>query len=145
VRKRTFAARRTRAPAYWPIADGGLALEVLLIHPGGPYWRNKDDGFWSIPKGEIGTSEDAEQAARREFTEELRPAAKIGTLQALGKIRQRGGKRVIAFCEEGDSTQPRCLAISLRWNGRPRAANSRPSRRWIAPSRSTWRPHGPRF
>jgi len=80
----------------------GHSLEVLLVHPGGPYWRNKDDGAWSIPKGEIGTSEDPEQTARREFTEELGPAASIGSLQALGEIRQRGGKRVIAFCGEAD-------------------------------------------
>ena len=66
------------------------------------HWRNKDDGAWSIPKGEIGTSEDPEQTARREFTEELGPAASIGHLQALGAIRQRGGKRVIAFCGETD-------------------------------------------
>src|ERR1700691_3791055 len=70
---------------------GKGGLEVLLVHPGGPYWRNKDDGAWSIPKGEIGTSEDAEQAARREFVEELGPTASIGTLQTLGEIRQRGG------------------------------------------------------
>jgi predicted NUDIX family NTP pyrophosphohydrolase len=77
-------------------------LEVLLVHPGGPYWRNKDLGAWSIPKGEIGPSEDPEQAARREFSEELGPSAKIGLLQALGEVRQRGGKRVIAFCAEAD-------------------------------------------
>ena len=77
-------------------------LEVLLVHPGGPYWRNKDLGAWSIPKGEIEASEDPEQAARREFAEELGPAASIGALQALGEIRQRGGKRVIAFCAEAD-------------------------------------------
>jgi predicted NUDIX family NTP pyrophosphohydrolase len=55
-----------------------------------------------IPKGEIGASEDPEQTARREFAEELGPRASIGPLQALGEIRQRGGKRVIAFCGEGD-------------------------------------------
>jgi predicted NUDIX family NTP pyrophosphohydrolase len=77
-------------------------LEVLLVHPGGPYWRNKDAGAWSIPKGEIEPSEDPEQAARREFSEELGPSASIGRLQALGEIRQRGGKRVIAFCAEAD-------------------------------------------
>jgi len=81
---------------------GRHGIEVLLVHPGGPYWRNKDDGAWSIPKGEIGMPEDAEQAARREFAEELGPAASIGRLQALGEIRQRGGKRVIAFCGEAD-------------------------------------------
>jgi predicted NUDIX family NTP pyrophosphohydrolase len=81
---------------------GSNGLEVLLVHPGGPYWRNKDLGAWSIPKGEIGASEDPEHAARREFSEELGPAASIGALQALGEIRQRGGKRVIAFCAEAD-------------------------------------------
>src|SRR3954468_15129948 len=69
-------------------------LEVLLVHPGGPFWRNKDDGAWSIPKGELGASEDPEQAARREFAEELGAAAAIGSLRPLGEIRQRGGKRV---------------------------------------------------
>jgi predicted NUDIX family NTP pyrophosphohydrolase len=76
-------------------------LEVLLVFPGGPFWRNKDDGAWSIPKGEIGPAEDPEHAARREFAEELGPAAFVGQLQALGEIRQRGGKRVIAFGGEG--------------------------------------------
>ncbi len=52
-------------------------LEVLLVHPGGPFWRNKDDGAWSIPKGEIDQSEDPELAARREFGEELGPAASM--------------------------------------------------------------------
>ncbi|WP_426440399.1 NUDIX domain-containing protein [Bradyrhizobium genosp. P] len=45
-------------------------LEVLLVHPGGPFWRKKGDGVWSIPKGEIDATEDPEQAARREFAEE---------------------------------------------------------------------------
>jgi predicted NUDIX family NTP pyrophosphohydrolase len=47
------------------------SLEVLLVHPGGPFWRNKDNGAWSIPKGEIDADEDPEDVARREFTEEL--------------------------------------------------------------------------
>src|SRR3954453_13717195 len=79
--------------------DGGL--EVLLVHPGGPFWRKKDAGAWSIPKGEIDAAEDPEQVARREFAEELGPNASIGPLQPLGEIRQRGGKRVIAFAGEG--------------------------------------------
>ena len=80
----------------------GPGLEVLLVHPGGPFWRHKDEGAWSIPKGEIDHAEDPETAARREFAEELGPAASIGPLRPLGEIRQRGGKRVIAFCGEGD-------------------------------------------
>jgi predicted NUDIX family NTP pyrophosphohydrolase len=79
----------------------GADLEVLLVHPGGPYWRKKDEGSWSIPKGEIADGEDVEVAARREFMEET-GAAISGLLDPLGEIRQRGGKRVIAFAVEGD-------------------------------------------
>jgi predicted NUDIX family NTP pyrophosphohydrolase len=81
---------------------GDALLEVLLVHPGGPYWRNKDDGAWSIPKGEMDVTDDPEQTARREFAEELGPAASIGPLTAVGDVRQRGGKRVIAFVGEGE-------------------------------------------
>jgi predicted NUDIX family NTP pyrophosphohydrolase len=75
-------------------------LEVLLAHPGGPFWSKKDDGAWSIPKGEMNATDDPERAARREFAEELGPDASIGSLQPLGEVRQRGGKRVIAFAGE---------------------------------------------
>jgi predicted NUDIX family NTP pyrophosphohydrolase len=85
---------------------------------GGTYWRKKDRGAWSIPKGEIDMSGDTEQAARREFAEELGPAALIGPLRVLGEIRQRGGKRVIAFCEKQISTQHRRSAIPSRSSGR---------------------------
>ncbi len=78
---------------------GGLS--VLLVHPGGPYWRNRDIGAWSIPKGELNDGEDAETAARREFKEELGTKA-IGPLHPLGDIRQRSGKIVRAFALEGD-------------------------------------------
>jgi predicted NUDIX family NTP pyrophosphohydrolase len=76
-------------------------LRVLLVHPGGPFWRNKDLGAWSIPKGEYGSDEEPEAAARREFAEELGVPAE-GALHPLGEIRQRGGKRVKAFALEGD-------------------------------------------
>src|SRR4029453_9860384 len=79
----------------------GGKLEVLLVHPGGPYWRKKDEGSWSIPKGEIADGEDVEVAARREFMEETGTALS-GSLDPLGEIRQRGGKLVIAFAVEGD-------------------------------------------
>jgi predicted NUDIX family NTP pyrophosphohydrolase len=79
----------------------GHSLEVLLVHPGGPYWRNKDDGAWSIPKGEINAGENPQDVARREFAEEL-GSAPPGPLRPLGEIRQRGGKRVQAFAAEGD-------------------------------------------
>jgi predicted NUDIX family NTP pyrophosphohydrolase len=79
----------------------GSQLEVLLVHPGGPYWRHKDEGAWSIPKGEMDADEDAQDAARREFTEET-GIALPGPLEPLGEIRQRGGKRVLAFAVAGD-------------------------------------------
>jgi len=74
-------------------------VEVLLVHPGGPFWRNKDLGAWSIPKGEYADEEDAEIAARREFAEELglEPSMR---LTALGQVKQRGGKLVTAFAAE---------------------------------------------
>lgn len=74
---------------------------MLLVHFGGPFWRNKDVGAWSMPKGLIEAGETPEQAARREFEEELgsRPE---GMLRHLCRIRQRGGKWVEAFAMEGD-------------------------------------------
>jgi predicted NUDIX family NTP pyrophosphohydrolase len=76
-------------------------LEVLLVHPGGPFWRNKDLGAWSIPKGEYGPGEEAETAARREFHEEL-GIEMTQTLLPLGDVRQKGGKVVTAFAVEAD-------------------------------------------
>jgi predicted NUDIX family NTP pyrophosphohydrolase len=79
----------------------GRRIEVLLVHPGGPFWRNKDLGAWSIPKGEYGLDEAAERVARREFQEELGIALAV-PLSPLGDIRQRGGKVVTAFAAECD-------------------------------------------
>src|SRR3954470_5515017 len=79
----------------------GGQLQVLLVHPGGPFWRNKDAGAWTIPKGEVAEGEDLLATARREFEEELgvRPA---GTFVPLTPVRQKGGKQVHAWCFEGD-------------------------------------------
>ena len=76
-------------------------IEVLLVHPGGPFWRNKDLGAWSIPKGEYADGEDAIIAARREFAEELGLELSMPLL-ALGQVKQRGGKIVTAFAAEFD-------------------------------------------
>ncbi|MDX1384531.1 MAG: NUDIX domain-containing protein [Thermoanaerobaculia bacterium] len=80
----------------------GGALEVLLVHPGGPYFRNKDHGSWSLPKGLIGDGEDALAAARRELTEETGATAPEGPVLELGEVVQKGGKRVTGFAIEGD-------------------------------------------
>jgi predicted NUDIX family NTP pyrophosphohydrolase len=79
--------------------------EVLLVHPGGPYWAKKDLGAWTIPKGEIGEGEAAHCCALRELREELGPAVPAfadADLIGLGSIRQKGGKVVHAWAAEGD-------------------------------------------
>ena len=77
------------------------AVEVLLVHPGGPFWAKKDDGYWSIPKGEYSPEEDPLEAAKREFEEETGFRAE-GGLRELPEIRQKGGKTVKAWALEGD-------------------------------------------
>ena len=76
-------------------------LQVFLVHPGGPIWRNKDNGAWSIPKGEFQDNEDALAAAIREMEEETGFQAKGNFIQ-LTAIVQKGGKRVLAWAVEGD-------------------------------------------
>ncbi len=76
-------------------------LEVLLVHPGGPFWAKKDDGAWSIPKGLFADGEDPRDAALREFAEET-GCTPHGTPVALGVFRQPSGKRIHAFALEGD-------------------------------------------
>jgi predicted NUDIX family NTP pyrophosphohydrolase len=96
--------------------DASGRLEVLLVHPGGPFWAKKDAGAWSIPKGEIGDGEDALTAARREFEEEtgVRP---VGEALALEPRRQPGGKLVYAWAMRGDldPAAVRSATFSLEW------------------------------
>jgi predicted NUDIX family NTP pyrophosphohydrolase len=75
---------------------------VLLAHMGGPFWRNKDDGGWSIVKGEYDEHEDAYAAARREFEEETGARPPPGEVLALGELRQPNGKWIMAWALEGD-------------------------------------------
>jgi predicted NUDIX family NTP pyrophosphohydrolase len=84
----------------------GGAVEVLLVHFGGPFWAKRDASAWAIPKGLIEPGETAEAAARREFEEELgvKPEA---AFVPLGRIRQKGGKWVEAFALEGDLDEER--------------------------------------
>ncbi len=98
-------------------------VEVLLVHPGGPFWRNKDAGAWSIPKGEYGPDETAEVAARREFREEL-GADLTGTLVPLVDIRQRGGKLVTAFAVETDLDADTIVSNAFEIEWPPRSGRS---------------------
>src|SRR5262249_4429389 len=90
----------------------GGNLELLLVHPGGPFWANKDDGAWSIPKGEYLESEDPVAAACREFAEELGSDPPVGDAIDLGEIVQPSRKRVVAFALEG-AFDPSRLASNL--------------------------------
>ena len=91
-------------------------LQVLLVHPGGPFWQSKDLGAWSIPKGEIGPDEDPLAAARREFREETGFEAS-GPAVPLGHLRQPGGKVVHAWALEGDAepSELRSNTFSMEW------------------------------
>src|ERR1700754_4734791 len=92
--------RRSAGIALHRTGAGG-ELEVLLVHPGGPFWARKDAGAWSIPKGEYDEGEDPRAAARREFGEET-GARPQGELVPLGDVVQPGRKVVTAFALEGD-------------------------------------------
>jgi predicted NUDIX family NTP pyrophosphohydrolase len=77
-------------------------LDVLLAHPGGPFWARKDEGVWSVPKGEYDEGDDPLAAARREFGEETGLSLPPGRPRPLGEVTQRSGKRVTAWALEGD-------------------------------------------
>jgi predicted NUDIX family NTP pyrophosphohydrolase len=91
-------------------------IEVLLVHPGGPFWAKKDLGAWSIPKGEIADGEDPLAAARREFEEETGSAVDGGFV-ALGDVKQPGGKIVSAWALEGDldTASIRSNTFAMEW------------------------------
>ncbi|MFN8228331.1 MAG: NUDIX domain-containing protein [Mycobacterium sp.] len=95
----------------------GTDLEVLIVHPGGPFWARKDDGAWSIPKGEYTDDEDPWQAARREFAEELGLPVPDGQRVDLGEIRQSAGKVVTAFAVAADLdvTETHSNTVELEW------------------------------
>ncbi len=92
-------------------------LEVLLVHPGGPWWSRRDAGAWSLPKGECLDGEEPYLAARREFTEELGVSPPDGERLELGEIRQKGGKRVLAWALAGelDTTVIMSNMFTLEW------------------------------
>jgi predicted NUDIX family NTP pyrophosphohydrolase len=109
-------------------------LEVLLAHPGGPFWRNRDAGAWTIPKGAADPGEELLDAARREFEEEtgIRPQ---GPFLPLGSVRQKAGKIVHAWAWEGDADVQRMTSNSVRTEWPPGSG------RWITypeVDRCTW-------
>jgi predicted NUDIX family NTP pyrophosphohydrolase len=132
--KASSARRRLRAPVAGKESAGVLIFrnraepEVLLVHPGGPYWSKKDDGAWSIPKGEPDPGEDKCLCALRELGEELGPAAppiSTADLIELGSIRQKGGKVVHAWAAEGDFDLAKLDSNSYELEWPPRSGNQR--------------------
>jgi predicted NUDIX family NTP pyrophosphohydrolase len=105
----------------------GSAVEVLLVHPGGPFWTKKDEGAWSIPKGEFAADESPASAARREFVEEtgIDPGADLVPLAAVAQSR---AKLVHAFAVEGDVDPAtiRSNTFELEWPPRSRRMQSFP-------------------
>src|SRR5712692_2861145 len=93
-------------------------LEVLLAHPGGPYFQNKDGGIWTVPKGEVGEGEDLLARSKIEFEEELGVAPRAAEWIQLGWIKQKGGKIVHAWAFEGDlpeAFQCKSNLFELEW------------------------------
>lgn len=109
--------KRSAGLIVWRRTAGG-DVEVLLVHPGGPFWARRDEGAWSIPKGEVGAGEDPSAVAAREFREELGidPPPAVGAV-ALGEVRQDGGKVVTAWAVEGeaDVTEIASNTFEMEW------------------------------
>ena len=93
----------------------------MLVHPGGPFWSRRDEGAWSIPKGEIEPGETALQVALREFSEELGQDPPDGQTTPLGSIRQAGGKTVHAWAVAGDLDADRIVSVTFEMEWPPRS------------------------
>lgn len=122
------AARSSRSAGIVLFRRGAAGIEVLLGHLGGPLWANKDDGAWSIPKGEYEENELPLEAARREFAEELGSPAPAGNYLALGEIVQRNRKIVTAWAVEGDLDADSIVSnlFELQWPPRSGRTQSFP-------------------
>jgi predicted NUDIX family NTP pyrophosphohydrolase len=102
----------------------GSDLEVLLVHPGGPFWATRDVGSWSIPKGECEEGEDPRATARREFAEELGTPAPQGEALELGEVRQKAGKIVVAWAIAGDLDPEHITSNTFTMEWPPRSGRS---------------------
>jgi len=103
---------------------GRTGPEVFLVHPGGPFWRRRDEGAWSIPKGEHGEEEDGLAAAEREFLEETGLEAPDVEWTSLGNVRQRGGKVVAAWAGRGELEPVRIRSNTFELEWPPRSGRT---------------------
>ena len=101
--------------------DDVITLEVLLGHMGGPFWARKDEGAWSMPKGEYGPDEDPFAAAKREFEEELGSAPPEVDYRELGSVSQSGGKLVTAWAAEADFDAAAAVSNTFELEWPPRS------------------------
>ena len=99
-------------------------IELLLVHPGGPFWARKGVGAWSIPKGEYAGDEDPLAVAQREFAEEIGAPAR-GKFRPLGEVVQAGGKRVSAWAVEGDFDPAALVSNTFETEWPPRSGRKR--------------------
>ncbi len=106
-----------RSAALALVRGEGATAEVLLVHPGGPFWAKKDAGAWGLPKGLVEAGEDELAAAKREFEEETGQRAPLGSYRALGEVKLKSGKRVVAFAARGDFdvTQLKSQVIEIEY------------------------------
>jgi predicted NUDIX family NTP pyrophosphohydrolase len=102
---------------------GAEGPEVLLVHPGGPFWARRDDGAWSLPKGEVEPREEPLDVALREFEEELGSPAPVARelLVELGSVRQKAGKVVSAWCARGDFDADEIVSSTFTTEWPPRS------------------------
>jgi predicted NUDIX family NTP pyrophosphohydrolase len=99
--------------------------EVLLVHPGGPFWRNRDAGAWSIPKGEVEAGEAPQEAALREFAEETGTTLPDGALESLGAVKLKSGKVVHGFAVAGDLDPEAIVSTTFDVEWPPRSGRMR--------------------
>jgi predicted NUDIX family NTP pyrophosphohydrolase len=102
-----------------------MQLEVLLVHPGGPFWSKKDDGAWFIPKGELEEGEEPLQAARREFREELGSEPPSSDPLALGTVTNKSGKLICAWALEGEFDPAALVSNTFTLEWPPRSGQMR--------------------
>lgn len=120
-----MATKRSAGILLYRVNGGGP--EFLLVHPGGPFWAKRDEGAWSIPKGEIEPGEENHACALRELGEELGPVPSLGPedLVDLGSVRQRSGKVVEAWAAEGEFDPETLQSITFAMEWPPRSGKER--------------------
>lgn len=128
--------KRSAGILVYRLRDG---VEVLVVHPGGPFWARREAGAWTIPKGEVGPAEEPLDAARRELAEELGSELELTDVVDLGEVRQKAGKVVHAWAARGDF-DPEALAsntFEMEWpprSGQRRAFPEVDRAAWVDPA-----------